>query len=177
MVVALDESTSAIYSAFLVAEEGTASSFRGPCEVIARRGLFCELHTDRSSDYFLTPKAGEPVSKTMRTQVGRALAQLGICHIAAYSPEARGRSERAFRTLQDRLPRSTAGRDHDADGGQSLDRRGLSTGAQRRLCGGVGRGRRHLRRRQRRAGARDPVPAGGLLYLPGLRGSPAQRID
>ena len=105
LVVTLDDATSEIYSAFLVEEEGTASSFRGLCEMIAGHGLFCELYTDRGSHYFVTPKAGESVSKTMRTQVGRALAQLGIRHIAAYSPEARGRSERAFRTLQDRLPK------------------------------------------------------------------------
>jgi hypothetical protein len=108
LVVTLDDATSAIYSAFLVEEEGTASSFRGLAEVIARHGLFCELYTDRGSHYFHTPKAGEPVSRTVRTQVGRALAQLGIRHIAAYSPEARGRSERAFRTLQDRLPKELA---------------------------------------------------------------------
>jgi hypothetical protein len=105
LIVTLDDATSAIYSAFLVAEEGTGSSFRGLAEVIARHGLFCELYTDRGSHYFHTPKAGAAVSRTMRTQVGRALAQLGIRHIAAYSPEARGRSERAFRTLQDRLPK------------------------------------------------------------------------
>jgi transposase len=105
LVVTLDDATSAIYSAFLVEEEGTASSFRGLAEVIDKHGLFCELYTDRGSHYFHTPKAGEPVSKTVVTQVGRALAQLGIRHIAAYSPEARGRSERAFRTLQDRLPK------------------------------------------------------------------------
>jgi len=108
LVVTLDDATSAIYSAFLVEEEGTASSFRGLAEVIARHGLFCELYTDRGSHYFHTPKAGEAVSKTVQTQVGRALAQLGIRHIAAYSPEARGRSERAFRTLQDRLPKELA---------------------------------------------------------------------
>ena len=108
LVVTLDDATSAIYSAFLVEEEGTASSFRALAEVIECHGLFCELYTDRGSHYFHTPKAGEPVSKTMRTQVGRALAQLGIRHIAAYSPEARGRSERAFRTLQDRLPKELA---------------------------------------------------------------------
>jgi hypothetical protein len=107
-VVTLDDATSAIYSAFLVEEEGTASSFRGIAEVIDRHGLFCELYTDRGSHYFHTPKAGEAVSKTVRTQVGRGLAQLGIRHIAAYSPEARGRSERAFRTLQDRLPKELA---------------------------------------------------------------------
>jgi transposase len=108
LVVTLDDATSAIYSAFLVAEEGTASSFRALAEVIDRHGLFCELYTDRGSHYFHTPKAGEPVSKRLLTQVGRALAQLGIRHIAAYSPEARGRSERAFRTLQDRLPKELA---------------------------------------------------------------------
>ena len=105
LVVTLDDATSAIYSAFLVEEEGTASSLRAIAEVVERQGLFCELYTDRGSHYFHTPKAGEAVSRTVRTQVGRALAQLGIRHIAAYSPEARGRSERAFRTLQDRLPK------------------------------------------------------------------------
>ena len=108
LVVTLDDATSAIYSAFLVEEEGTQSSFRGIAEVVTRHGLFCELYTDRGSHYFHTPKAGEAVSKRVHTQVGRALAQLGIRHIAAYSPEARGRSERAFRTLQDRLPKELA---------------------------------------------------------------------
>jgi transposase len=105
LVVTLEDATSAIYSAFLVEEEGTASSFRGLGEVIERHGLFCALYTDRGSHYFHTPDAGKPVSRALPTQVGRALAQLGIDHIAAYSPEARGRSERAFRTLQDRLPK------------------------------------------------------------------------
>jgi transposase len=108
LAVTLDDATSTIYSAFLVEEESTLSSFRGIAEVIDQHGLFCELYTDRGSHYFHTPKAGEAVSKTVRTQVGRALAQLGIRHIAAYSPEARGRSERAFRTLQDRLPKELA---------------------------------------------------------------------
>jgi transposase len=108
LVVTLDDATSAIYSAFLVEEEGTASSFRGLREVVARHGLFCALYTDRGSHYFQTPKAGEKVSKSQLTQVGRALKQLGIEHIAAYSPQARGRSERAFRTLQDRLPKELA---------------------------------------------------------------------
>ena len=105
LVVTLDDATSAIYSAFLVDEEGTESSFRGLCEVISTHGMFCSFYTDRGSHYFYTPSAGEKVSKTQLTQVGRALKQLGIEHIAASSPEARGRSERAFRTLQDRLPK------------------------------------------------------------------------
>jgi hypothetical protein len=105
LVVTLDDATSVIYSAFLVEEEGTASSFLGLGQVIERHGLFCALYTDRGSHYFRTPEAGGKVDKGKLTQVGRALAQLGIEHIAAYSPEARGRSERAFRTLQDRLPK------------------------------------------------------------------------
>lgn len=108
LVVTMDDATSAIYSAFLVDEEGTASSFRGLREVVERHGLFCALYTDRGSHYFHTPEAGGKVSRTQPTQVGRALAQLGIEHIAAYSPQARGRSERAFRTLQDRLPKELA---------------------------------------------------------------------
>jgi hypothetical protein len=108
LVVTMDDATSAIYSAFLVDEEGTASSFRGLDEVIERHGLFCSFYTDRGSHYFFTPEAGGKVSKTVLTQVGRALTQLGIEHIAAYSPQARGRSERAFQTLQDRLPKEFA---------------------------------------------------------------------
>ena len=84
------------------------SSFRGLVEVIERHGLFMELYTDRGSHYFFTPEAGGKVSKTQLTQVGRALKQLGIGHMPAYSPEARGRCERAFRTLQDRLPKELA---------------------------------------------------------------------
>lgn len=108
LVVTLDDATSAIYSAFLVDEEGTASSLRGVAEVVARHGVFCALYTDRGSHYFTTPAAGGKVSKTVLTQFGRALRQLGVDHIAAYSPQARGRSERAFATLQDRLPKELA---------------------------------------------------------------------
>ena len=95
-------------SAFLVDEEGTMSSFRELGEVFTRHGLPCSFYTDRGSHYFHTPKAGGKVDKAKPTQVGRALAQLGIEHIVAYSPEARGRSERAFRTLQDRLCKELA---------------------------------------------------------------------
>jgi len=105
LIATVDDATSELYSAFLVAEEGTASSLRALGEVIAAKGLFCSLYTDRGSHYFHTPKAGEKVARNVQTQVGRALSQLGIEHIAAYSPEARGRSERLFRTLQDRLPK------------------------------------------------------------------------
>jgi hypothetical protein len=108
LIVTLDDATSEIYSAFLVEEEGSASTFRALGETIGAKGLFCALYTDRGSHYFLTPAAGGKVSKTDLTQVGRALAQLGIRHIAAYSPEARGRSERMFCTLQGRLPKELA---------------------------------------------------------------------
>jgi transposase len=108
LVITLDDATSAIYSAFLVEEEGTRSSLRGLAEVIARFGLFMALYTDRASHYFHTPQAGGKISRAQLTQVGRALKQLGIEHIPAYSPEARGRCERAFRTLQDRLPKELA---------------------------------------------------------------------
>ena len=108
LVVTLDDATGAIYSAFFVDEEGTASSLRGIAEVVATHGVFCSLYTDRGSHYFETPEAGGKVSKTRLTQVGRALKQLGIAHIAAYSPQARGRSERPFHTLQDRLPKEMA---------------------------------------------------------------------
>lgn len=104
LIVTMDDATSAIYSAFFVAEEGTMSTFLGLKAVIGERGLFCSLYADRGSHYWHTPEAGGPVDKNNLTQVGRALQQLGIELIPAYSPEARGRSERMFGTLQGRLP-------------------------------------------------------------------------
>jgi transposase len=103
LIATLDDATSEMYSAFLVEEEGTASTFQALLEVFTKRGLPSSLYTDRGSHYFLTPHAGGPVDKEQLTQVGRALLQLGIEHIPSYSPEARGRSERAFGTLQSRL--------------------------------------------------------------------------
>ncbi|RWC31439.1 MAG: ISNCY family transposase [Mesorhizobium sp.] len=108
LIVTMDDATSKLYSAFLVAEEGTASSFQGLMETFAAKGLPSSLYTDRGSHYFVTLKAGEAVDKSRLTQVGRALRHLGIEHIPAYSPEARGRSERMFSTLQDRLPKELA---------------------------------------------------------------------
>ena len=104
LIVTMDDATSEISSAFFVAEEGTMSTFLGLEAVIAARGLFCSLYADRGSHYWHTPEAGGPVDKDNPTQVGRALAHLGIELIPAYSPEARGRSERMFGTLQKRLP-------------------------------------------------------------------------
>jgi transposase len=108
LIVTLDDATTAIYSAFFVEEEGTMSSFRGLREVIETQGLFSSLYTDRGTHYWYTEEARGKVDKTRLTQVHRALQQLGITLIPAYSPEARGRSERVFRTLQDRLPKELA---------------------------------------------------------------------
>jgi Helix-turn-helix domain len=105
LVVTMDDATGEIYSAFLVEEEGTVSTLRALLDVFAAKGLPSSLYTDRGSHYFFTPAAGEAVDKERPTQVGRALARLGIEHIAAYSPQARGRSERMFGTLQGRLPK------------------------------------------------------------------------
>ena len=103
LIVTLDDATSEVLSAFLVEEEGTASTFRALQEVFGRHGLPLSLYTDRGSHYFHTAEAGGKVDRACLTQVGRALDHLGVEHIAAYSPQARGRSERVFETLQDRL--------------------------------------------------------------------------
>jgi hypothetical protein len=108
LIVTMDDATNEHYSMFFVEEEGTASSLRGVREVIVKKGLFSSLYTDRGSHYWLTSEEGGKVSKTQLTQFGRAMKQLGIQMIAAYSPQARGRSERAFQTHQDRLVKELA---------------------------------------------------------------------
>jgi transposase len=108
LVVTMDDATSEHYSMFFVEQEGTLSSLRGVRDVVAAVGLFAALYTDRGSHYWLTPQAGGKVDKTQPTLFGQAMHRLGIEMIAAYSPEARGRSERAFRTHQDRLPKELA---------------------------------------------------------------------
>jgi transposase len=108
LIVTMDDATNEHYSMFFVEEEGTASSFQGIREVIVQKGLFSSLYTDRGSHYWFTPKEGGKVSKTQLTQFGRAMKHLGIQMIPAYSPEARGRSERVFGTHQDRLVKELA---------------------------------------------------------------------
>ncbi|MDO8412449.1 MAG: ISNCY family transposase [Gallionellaceae bacterium] len=108
LINTLDDATSEHYSMFFVEEEGTASSFQGVHDVIAAHGLFSSFYSDRGSHYWHTPEAGGKVDKDNPTQFGRALRHLGIEMIAAYSPEARGRSERAFGTHQGRLPNELA---------------------------------------------------------------------
>lgn len=104
LIATMDDADSTLYSAFFVAEEGTMSSFVALRQVIERHGLFGALYADRGSHYWLTDAAGGKVDRDHPTQVHRALQQLGIELIPAYSPEARGRSERMFGTLQRRLP-------------------------------------------------------------------------
>lgn len=104
LIVILDDATSEIYYAQLVEEESTRTVMAGLREVIETQGLFCSLYSDRGSHFFYTPKAGEKVDKQRPTQVGRALKELGVQMIPAYSPQARGRSERSFGTWQGRLP-------------------------------------------------------------------------
>jgi hypothetical protein len=104
LLVILDDASSEIYYAQLVEEESTRSVMVALREVIERKGLFCALYSDRASHFFVTPKAGERVDKTRLTQVGRALRELGVQMIPAYSPQARGRMERSYCTWQGRLP-------------------------------------------------------------------------
>jgi transposase len=108
LILTMDDATNEHYSLFFVEQEGTWSSFRGIKEVIAKRGLFSSLYTDRGSHYWHTAEAGGKVDRVNLTQFGRAMKRLGIHMIAGYSPEARGRCERMFRTHQERLPKELA---------------------------------------------------------------------
>lgn len=108
LIVTMDDATNEHYSMRFVEEEGTHSSLLGVKEVLEAQGLFCSFYSDRGSHYWHTPEAGGKVDKNNPTQFGVALKRLGIEMIAAYSPEARGRSERAFGTHQGRLPNELA---------------------------------------------------------------------
>jgi transposase len=98
-----DDATNQVLYAQLWAGESTQAVMSALAEVFRRYGLPMALYSDRAHWAFHTPTARGPVDKRHLTQVGRALAQLGVEHIPAYSPQARGRSERLNRTLQDRL--------------------------------------------------------------------------
>lgn len=104
LIVIMDDATSEIYYAQLVEAESTNSVMAALRAVIETRGLFCSLYSDRAGHFFVTPKRGEKVDRSRPTQVGRALQELAVKMIAAYSPQARGRSERNFATWQGRLP-------------------------------------------------------------------------
>jgi transposase len=104
LIVILDDATSEIYYAQLVEAESTCTVMAALREVIETKGLFCSLYSDRAGHFFVTTKRGERVDAGRPTQVGRALQELGIQMIAAYSPQARGRMERSYGTWQGRLP-------------------------------------------------------------------------
>ncbi len=104
LIVVLDDASSEIYYAQLVEQESTMTVLAALREVVEQHGIFCALYSDRGSHFWLTPKEGEIVDRQRLTQVGRAMRDLGIEMIPAYSPQARGRSERNFGTWQGRLP-------------------------------------------------------------------------
>jgi transposase len=108
LIVTMDDATSTVYSGFFVEQEGTLSSLQGVRETIEAMGLFSSFYSDRGSHYWFTPKVDGSVDKHVLTQFGRAMSHLGIEMIPAYSPQARGRSERLFKTLQGRLPNELA---------------------------------------------------------------------
>ena len=104
LITILDDATSEIYYAQLVEEEGTRTVMPALREVVETQGWFAALYSDRGSHFFSTPQAGGKIDPNSLTQVGRALKELGIQMIPAYSPQARGRQERNYRTWQGRLP-------------------------------------------------------------------------
>lgn len=111
LIVVFDDATSEVYYARLVEEESTPTVMAALKQVVEQQGVFCALYSDRASHFVYTPKAGGPPDRRMKTQVERALNQLGIELIAAHSPEARGRCERLFGTWQGRLPQELRLRD------------------------------------------------------------------
>ena len=104
MLVFLDDATGEILTGRFVPEESTRTVLELLRELILDEGTFGALYTDRASHFVYTPKAGEAPDRTKKTQVERILDDLGIELICAFSPQARGRSERLWRTLQGRLP-------------------------------------------------------------------------
>jgi len=104
LLAVLDDATSEVYSAMFVAQEGTQTCMQVLRETIEKKGIFCSLYTDRAMHFVVTTKAGEKPDRSRSTQLGRALDRLGIELITAYSPQARGRGERLWRTWQGRLP-------------------------------------------------------------------------
>ena len=120
LVAVVDDADTDCHYAQLVEQESTLTVMAGLREVVQEHGLFCSLYTDRGSHFFHTPKAGGAVDKSQLTQIGRALAQLGIGHIPSYCPQGRGRMERFFGSWQGRLP-------------QELGRAGITTVAEANL--------------------------------------------
>ncbi len=138
MLVILDDASSEIYYAQLVEEESTRTVLAGLREVVEQRGLFCALYSDRASHFFLTPKAGEGVDRQQLTQVGRAMKELEMQMIPAYSPRLAGGPQRA--QLWDLARASAAGtpaaRDHHGGRGQPFPAPELYRRVQPEVCSG-----------------------------------------
>jgi hypothetical protein len=164
LIVTMDGATSEICPAFLVEEEGTASTFRRLMGVFGTHGLPLSLRSDLGTHHFHTPVDSGPVDRDNPTQVDRALAHLEVEHIAAYSPEARSPSERMFRTLRDRLVKELAlASITTAEASERVHSQCLSPRS--RPLRGEGRaGQFRLRRdRRRRVFERDPLHPGRPL--------------
>ena len=185
LVVTMDDATNEHHSMFLCAEEGTWSSFLGVAETIRAKGLFCSLYTDRASHYWTTPEAGGKVDKSNPAQFGRALVtEFGIEMIPAYSPEARGRSERGVRHAPGAAAAGAGiGRDHGHGLGEPPHPGGVPAEVQRgvrapgagggfgvRADGGSGRPGHHSLR-----GARAQGGPGQLRELRGAAAATAGR--
>jgi hypothetical protein len=158
LIVTMDDATNEHYSLFFVEEEGTVSSFLGVRDVIETQGLFASFYSDRGSHYWHTPEAGSKVDKHNLTQFGLAMQRLGIEMIAAYSPQARGRSERVFGTPSGAAAQGTgSSRHYRHGGGQPLFGKPLSAGIQRRVHATGCRARQRLRAVDRGWIERHPV--------------------
>ena len=148
--VALDDANSEMYSAFFVEEEGTLLSFRGVRETLFKKGLFSRFYSDRGSHYWRPTEAGDKVDKHRLTQFGRAMNQLGIQMIAAYSPEARDGTRQRLRAVDGRRYR------------QHLVPSGRASSQQRPLS--------------KLSGCDASVTSGAALPTPGSKESPCARI-
>ena len=104
LIIVADDATNDIYYAKLVPQENTRECMLALRHTVRSKGVFCSIYSDRASHFFRTPPASPKVDLSNLTQIGRALYELGIEPIPAYSPQARGRSERIFGTWQGRLP-------------------------------------------------------------------------
>ena len=103
LIAVSDDATKRVLRAAFYPSESRQAVMASLAAVLRTEGIPMALYTDRAHWAFHTPSAKGPVDKTRLTQVGRALARLGVEHIPSYSPQARGRSERLNRTFQDRL--------------------------------------------------------------------------
>jgi hypothetical protein len=129
LIVTMDDATSTIYSAFLVEEEGTVSTFCGLLEVFTAKGLPASLYTDRGSHYFYTAKAGEAVDKSTRARSAWHRAYCGL-----FAGGARAFGTDVWHAAGSAAEATQARRDLRGRGRQSVHPRRLCSGAQRALC-------------------------------------------